>query len=400
MLRIVFAAVEAGDAGVLVAGGDDPELAELVEVGLLGGDEHRAAPDANAAHREGGGEAATVADPAGCDDRPGRDGVDHLREQRHRADPAGVTAGLVALGDDDVGVAIGDAQGVLDVTDERDDLAVGRVDLVDVGGRVAEAGGEHRHLHARDDVDLLLRREAGGADVGAGGLGVGQFEALADAVDGGALRVGQEVAGIVRTGAPAGAWRDVRGNEDVDAEGTIGEVLDTADLLFEAVGGEPGGAEHAESAGVGDRGDELRSGDAALSAADGWGPCRPARSGTRCRAGRTFRCAGWVDPWFSPPGVWCVGVRVRGIHCFARGAAGQLRPVIRTRVSWPRAGRRPMPSTPIEAHAVHSRRLLEHAAEMIAQGDRIQASEKIWGRRRPSTQRNRSGARLAQRQPR
>ena len=38
-----------------------------------------------------------------------------------------------------------------------------------------------------------------------------------------------------------------------------------------------------------------------------------------------------------------------------------------------------MPSTPIEAHAVHSRRLLEHAAEMIAQGDRIQASEKIWG---------------------
>ncbi len=38
-----------------------------------------------------------------------------------------------------------------------------------------------------------------------------------------------------------------------------------------------------------------------------------------------------------------------------------------------------MPSTPIETHAVHSRRLLEHAAEMIAQGDRIQASEKIWG---------------------
>ena len=50
-------------------------------------------------------------DPAGCDNRLGVDGVDHLREQRHRADPAGVTAGLVALGDDDVGVAIGDAQG-------------------------------------------------------------------------------------------------------------------------------------------------------------------------------------------------------------------------------------------------------------------------------------------------
>jgi hypothetical protein len=34
---------------------------------------------------------------------------------------------------------------------------------------------------------------------------------------------------------------------------------------------------------------------------------------------------------------------------------------------------------PIESHAIHSRRMLDHAAEMIAQGDRLQASEKIWG---------------------
>lgn len=34
---------------------------------------------------------------------------------------------------------------------------------------------------------------------------------------------------------------------------------------------------------------------------------------------------------------------------------------------------------PIESHAVHSRRMLEHAGEMIAQGDRLQTSEKIWG---------------------
>ena len=34
---------------------------------------------------------------------------------------------------------------------------------------------------------------------------------------------------------------------------------------------------------------------------------------------------------------------------------------------------------PIESHAVHSRRMLDHAAEMLAQGDRLQASEKIWG---------------------
>ena len=34
---------------------------------------------------------------------------------------------------------------------------------------------------------------------------------------------------------------------------------------------------------------------------------------------------------------------------------------------------------PIESHTVHCERLLEHAAQMIAQGDRLQASEKIWG---------------------
>ena len=34
---------------------------------------------------------------------------------------------------------------------------------------------------------------------------------------------------------------------------------------------------------------------------------------------------------------------------------------------------------PIESHAVHSQRLLDHAAKMIEQGDRLQASEKIWG---------------------
>ena len=34
---------------------------------------------------------------------------------------------------------------------------------------------------------------------------------------------------------------------------------------------------------------------------------------------------------------------------------------------------------PVETHIAHCRRLLEHAAEMIAQGDRLQASEKLWG---------------------
>jgi len=34
---------------------------------------------------------------------------------------------------------------------------------------------------------------------------------------------------------------------------------------------------------------------------------------------------------------------------------------------------------PVETHIAHCRRPLEHAAELIAQGDRLQASEKLWG---------------------
>ncbi len=36
-------------------------------------------------------------------------------------------------------------------------------------------------------------------------------------------------------------------------------------------------------------------------------------------------------------------------------------------------------SQPIESHAAHRDRLLEHAREMIEAGDRLQASEKVWG---------------------
>ena len=36
-------------------------------------------------------------------------------------------------------------------------------------------------------------------------------------------------------------------------------------------------------------------------------------------------------------------------------------------------------SEPLESHAVHCQRMLDHAAQMIEDGDRIQASEKMWG---------------------
>ena len=34
---------------------------------------------------------------------------------------------------------------------------------------------------------------------------------------------------------------------------------------------------------------------------------------------------------------------------------------------------------PIEDHGVHSQRLIQHAEEQLANGDRLQASEKAWG---------------------
>jgi len=67
-----------------------------------------------------------------------------------------VPAGLVALGDDQIGVTLVDSAGVLDVADEEDDLAAGGVDLIDEGGRVAESGGEDGDLHAGDRVELIL----------------------------------------------------------------------------------------------------------------------------------------------------------------------------------------------------------------------------------------------------
>ena len=36
-------------------------------------------------------------------------------------------------------------------------------------------------------------------------------------------------------------------------------------------------------------------------------------------------------------------------------------------------------TTPIEAHAIHSERLMRHAWQELAKGDRAQASEKMWG---------------------
>ena len=39
----------------------------------------------------------------------------------------------------------------------------------------------------------------------------------------------------------------------------------------------------------------------------------------------------------------------------------------------------PPAPAPLESHLTHSQRLMEHAEEQLAKGDRLQASEKAWG---------------------
>ena len=100
--------------------------------GLGGGDEPGADPHPVGAERERGGEPAAVEQPAGGDDRDLlADGVDDLRDERHRGDGAGVAAGLGALGDDEVAPAGDGADGVADLAAHRADEDVGVVQGVD-----------------------------------------------------------------------------------------------------------------------------------------------------------------------------------------------------------------------------------------------------------------------------
>ena len=74
-----------GDHGAVLGEPDQRLLVAVDRAGLGRGDEARADPDAVGAERERGGEAAPVEEPAGGDDgHPLADGVDDLRDERHR----------------------------------------------------------------------------------------------------------------------------------------------------------------------------------------------------------------------------------------------------------------------------------------------------------------------------
>ena len=118
-------------------------------------DEARPDPHARRAQRQRRGESATVEDPAGGDD--GDRAVHRVHDERHerqRRDGAGVTAGLGALGDDEVAPGVERAFGVFDLAAHRDDEhAVIVTELDDVRGH-AESG----HERAGAALDQAVRR--------------------------------------------------------------------------------------------------------------------------------------------------------------------------------------------------------------------------------------------------
>ena len=190
-------------------------LVVVVARGLPCGDEAGAHPDAAGSQGERGHQSTTVGDATGGDNRSGGYCVHHLGHQGHGGDAPGVTSALGPLGNDDIGAALGDPAGVTHGADHGYDGHAVAVHLFGVGGGVAQAGGEHRHLLLEHDLDHLL-------------------------LAGPAL-----------------------GEEEIDRKRFVGEVLHPAHLVAQGSRGEHGGADDPETAGVGDGGYQLGHGDAA-----------------------------------------------------------------------------------------------------------------------------------------
>ena len=96
-------------------------LDDRMGLGLVGRQPHRSAPHALRAERHRRRHLAAAADAAGAEHRDVADGVDDLGDQHHRADLAGVPAGLAALGDDHVDAGVDVALGVLGGARQRAD---------------------------------------------------------------------------------------------------------------------------------------------------------------------------------------------------------------------------------------------------------------------------------------
>lgn len=187
--------------------------------------------------------------PAG-EDRQRVDGLDDLGGEHHGGDLAGVTARLVALGDDDVDAALLVFAGVPGAAYQGGDehaLLVGAGD--DVGGRGAEGVGQQPDRVVEGDVELAagdLFHPAG--DPPSGRLALGQLghpvlgEGLLHELP---VRRGDHRFDV----RLRDAFDLLRGHDDVEAVRLAVDMrLDPVEVAFEVVGrGVADRAEHAEA---------------------------------------------------------------------------------------------------------------------------------------------------------
>ena len=91
---------------ILGLGRGDCRLPCVLDRRLLGREEAGPHVDADRPKHERRRNAASVKDPAGRDHRDGRNGIDDLRDESHRADDAAIAARLAALRDNYVGATL------------------------------------------------------------------------------------------------------------------------------------------------------------------------------------------------------------------------------------------------------------------------------------------------------
>ena len=189
-----------GDHGAGDRGGEVPGLDDIRN-GALGREQEAGAHgDAIGTPGQCSGEAPSVDEPAGGDDRQ-VDGVEHLGDEQRGRDDAGVATALGALGDDGVDTPFGDLLGVAACPDGGNDHDAGLLEPGD--GGLARGLGERCHLHLGGD------------------------EVLDPAFD------------VVGVGA------------HVHAEGGVGAAPHLVDVGHHLIEGQGGGGEDAEAAGVG-----------------------------------------------------------------------------------------------------------------------------------------------------
>ena len=226
-------------------------------LGFLGGQPHRPGPRAGRTDSHHPGHLPTGDDAAGGQHRHRTvDGLENLRDDDERADLAAVPTGLGALRDDQVNARGDLLDGVLLGSDQRrDGDATFLARLDHVVRRYPQRIGDELHRMGQRDVEQLAagvprqRRPAEAA------LRLGFDVVVAQQVVD-EIAVGlRDAAGQVGARQLLALALELRRHDQIHPVGLAADrLVDPRQLTVELLGGVRRGAQHAESAGVGDRG--------------------------------------------------------------------------------------------------------------------------------------------------